>query len=85
MNDPSNTSPTAWQPIETAPKDGTAILLFSPDARGLLPSIGLWSAGEFPNGEIYADWIDCWADAVIDAEPTHWMHLPPPPIQKEPD
>jgi hypothetical protein len=63
-----------WQPIETAPMDGTAILLFT--GGGVIE--GHW---------IYREWqqcaISCSYDGaggpVFECVPTHWMPLPPPP------
>ena len=57
-----------WQPIETAPRDGSEILLFArgpykDDYRG----VGQWS-------EQRNDWL--WSFAI---RPTHWMPLPEPP------
>jgi len=61
-----------WQPIETAPKDGTEIIVYRPDA------------GVF--GAFYSD--ECWFCTYSGEDfslepPTHWMHLPPPPALKE--
>jgi hypothetical protein len=61
-----------WQPIDTAPKDGTAILIHP--AAGEMRVVhwridrGYWST-------------DSWDDGGYDADmhPTHWMPLPPPP------
>lgn len=73
-----------WQPIETAPKDGTSILGFQ-----------LWSIGP---GWCVLTWTE-WGEHVDEAglteikpgwtipedhyatcwEPTHWMPLPEPP------
>ncbi len=55
----------AWQPIETAPKDGTEIL------GCWLPSLvcGVVSWG-------FGEWAE--ADERVRA-PTHWMPLPEPP------
>ena len=52
-----------WQPIETAPKDGTSLLL--------LGSGGVWIA-EWDGKYWYA------GDNFVDF-PSHWMPLPPPP------
>jgi hypothetical protein len=61
-------APSGWQPIETAPRDGTLILMWiehTIDIKGG-PMIGGWhkkigfSASRFD-------------------VPTHWMPLPPPP------
>lgn len=58
-----------WQPIETAPKDGTVILI----GAHLGIDIGLW-----------ADWLNGWIDEAQSGYhdpnwPTHWMPLPNPP------
>jgi len=62
-----------WQPIETAPKDGTEFLAWYPPDDG--------DDGFFD----IADWIempkfvnaDSWTRGGLD--PTHWMPLPEPP------
>lgn len=75
-------SPT-WQPIETAPKDGTAFLGYLPADR--FPAVCLWQAYEPADAaEIGADgyWAfgeDLIGDVEGHAEVTHWMPLPPPP------
>ena len=59
----------SWQPIETAPKDGSCILAWWPHWRSRAV-IAYWSTQ------------DCWAsiDALTwDIPPTHWMPLPNPP------
>jgi hypothetical protein len=71
----------AWRPIETAPKDGTHILLSAP---------GRVTCGEWivPNGP---DWDDepLWGswDGNFSEEnpPTHWQPLPAPPAILAPD
>lgn len=52
-----------WQPIETAPKDNTRILLWD----GQIASTGSWYHDEWAGDDYEA----------IDA--THWMPLPDPP------
>ena len=54
-----------WQPIETAPKDGSFILLASPKGR---IADGFWSL-------VYGVWS--WPYVMV--EPTHWMPLPERP------
>lgn len=60
-----------WQPIETAPKDGTRVLLFR---RGWAESVsvgwwgGLWETWNVAGG-ITSEFV----------HPTHWMPIPEPP------
>lgn len=84
-----------WQPIETALKDGTLILLLVPasdECEGLLEdstvgrTIGSWAVkttGE--EGWNFAGWDWC-HDAYVEGggEPTHWQPLPPPPLGDTP-
>jgi hypothetical protein len=62
-----------WRPIETAPKDGSDVLLYcrcQHDGRAYAPdrNVGWW--------EPAAGWWHA-RDGLI--EPTHWMPLPAPP------
>jgi hypothetical protein len=58
-----------WQPIETAPKDGTMILLCTP-------------GGKAAGGAFHARY-KVWSWPYVMAEPTHWQPLPPAPITGE--
>jgi hypothetical protein len=64
-----------WQPIETAPKDGTVIDLWIPGWERFADCH--WSKIE-PAG-----WTSDFGDVVLECtgntEPTHWMPLPEPP------
>lgn len=72
-----------WQPIETAPKDGTFILAV---VAGFTPAVARWeyhygegsfeyldpeSLAAYEHFQAYIDSSDPWA-------PTHWMPLPEP-------
>ena len=57
---------TKWQPIETAPKDGTPVLLWGPWGE-----VGMWCYSH-PIG-----WNDGY-EALMHT-PTHWMPLPEAP------
>lgn len=59
-----------WQPIETAPKDGFHILLWSDDIQ----FVGFWAQGRAGGWCAVAD--KC---PSIKPNPTHWMPLPAPP------
>lgn len=67
---------TKWQPIETAPKDGTVFLAYSQDlsGNGLSPFISCCSW--HPDAGFCTDDI---------CEPTHWLPLPSSPFQQEPE
>jgi hypothetical protein len=59
-----------WEPIETAPKDGTQVMLYFP--RRYQGKGGI-SWGCFINGE----WLD--SRAIRDDDASHWMPMPAPP------
>lgn len=63
---------TKWQPIETAPRDGTWVLCYS---EGVI-SHAFWESNEF-DGDCHwggKDWYyPKWS------QPTHWMPAPAPP------
>jgi hypothetical protein len=79
-----------WQPIETAPRDGRAILIWEPsrDERNRMftedggyvefdhprYAIGYWRV--FYDGKAWASWGDRNNERV---NPTHWQPLPAPP------
>lgn len=63
-----------WQPIETAPKDGTAILGY----------FGQTAGDEPPDMAVIRydkkyEWVIADLDTEQVDEPTHWMPLPDPP------
>lgn len=72
----------SWQPISTAPRDGTWFLAQG-DGRGL--------SGDFENCTFVCTWEDDlggytgWQSVPGDypAQPTHWMPLPNPPLGPE--
>ena len=60
-----------WQSIETAPKDGTWILAWLGGIAQIADTIQ-WAYGGWWNG----------SDGYVrsSAHPTHWRHLPDPPV-----
>jgi Protein of unknown function (DUF551) len=70
--------PSPWQPIETARKDGTRVLLFCPYGRTWI-GVGAWEENLYHNGE--KAWTTDDGESVVLAydPPTHWMPLPEPP------
>lgn len=77
-----------WQTIDSAPKDGTRVLLL--DKHGEI-TIGWWETGrEFSGSDHYNDWssgaisaggYDAGFDRVYYV--THWRPLPSPPVPAE--
>ena len=80
-----------WLPIETAPKDGTAVLVM----RDIWPGsetgrakrcvghntyVAAWWADEGNSGE-WVCYMDRIEEPICPIKPTHWMQLPPPPIE----
>lgn len=63
-----------WQPIETAPKDGSDLLLFNGQIF-----IGSWSetGAWFDDRRLWSDTMYGYADP----QPTYWMPLPQPPMR----
>lgn len=57
-----------WQPIETAPKDGTEVLTFN-------RTLGIIVAA------CKKEWVDTWDGHKLYGEFTHWMPLPEPPLE----
>lgn len=80
-----------WQPIETAPRDGTPILIWQPDADAYFGPRNSWRNKHADPMQYFDDarWaIGYWRpwpnggwgnrNATV-VNPTHWMPLPPPP------
>lgn len=84
-----------WQPIETAPKDGTDILLgFANDNRPAVVAVGVGNnpdtvalVGRAKVARWYAmpfrGWYESWDEYdslnAVKGCPTHWMPLPEAP------
>lgn len=83
-----------WRPIETAPLDGTAVLLYVPGQKSWhrltgMPDmmIGMWTNQNYTPAGWFGDYGDVdqgyeSTGAYFEHErldPTHWMPLPPPP------
>ena len=56
---------TAWKPIETAPRDGTRILILH-EERFVVTA--------FSSGEVC--WRESWSRELIHGKQTHWMPIP---------
>ena len=63
-----------WQPIETAPRDGTKVLIWIPDRGALFKTTGMHVAR-------YVSQYELWSMPGLGGlVPTHWMRLPTPPF-----
>jgi hypothetical protein len=58
-----------WQPIETAPKDGTAILVHCNRM-----TYEAWYS------QVWNHFVHAVTGGTHEVEPTHWMPLPPKPV-----
>lgn len=76
-----------WQPIETAPKDGTVVLLYWRAEHGP-DTVDYFASGEYTRfgdgsggwcGESFHASVDGYWTRLLAERPTHWMPLPPPP------
>ncbi|MDT6962883.1 hypothetical protein QTN24_15390 [Cupriavidus sp. SZY C1] len=81
-----------WQPIATAPKDGTNIIVTNgssvaqgwwcseePYVREQRDLTGAWIDQQESDG--FEGWLDC--DGGMQPDPTHWMPLPQPPAMQK--
>lgn len=62
-----------WQPIESAPKDGTRILLHMDGTDEPSPAVGEWGMDFWMKKNWCMEAGDYWPGA------THWAPLPAPP------
>ena len=82
-----------WQPIDTAPRDGTRILVAVPDAplylrgrvRGWYIAVVSWheACGD-PNGPFPSDSTPAGFYERYKLVPSHWVPLPEPPGEAAP-
>ena len=80
-----------WQCIETAPKNGSVLILWNGTSLGT----GSWEAyARDSRGHAIGIDADCQADCVdrwvwtgegfaVDPQPTHWHAMPEPPVTSE--
>lgn len=77
---PAAPAVAGWHPIETAPKDGTIILLVGGTYHGN-PFPGYWELRPFSPGR---PWVSVVNDRrLYEHVPTHWMPLPAAPAKQE--
>lgn len=69
-----------WQPIETAPKDGTRIIAWRVNVMS--PFVVFWREHGLSAEDGEFGWLTLSGIKVhrcYGADPTHWMSLPAPP------
>ena len=76
----SDTNTATWQPIETAPKDGQWLILYT-----LIGGVqcGYWGGTYFGRDPDWIQYAHRGDLEPIDGVPTHWMPLPEPPGKGE--
>lgn len=67
-----------WQPIETAPADGTVILAYRRDA-GVFSAHYVSPADAVGGDDDEPHWFTTDGEDLTRCMPTHWMPLPEPP------
>lgn len=73
-----------WQPIETAPRDGTPVLIcWAAPGYSASMAVAEWDQDyaemDFTDGVGWRDGSDYGCGGMIGAMPSHWMPLPEPP------
>ena len=75
---------TEWQPIETAPKDGTVLIGKIPNGNLDFNNEIKWVSGWCALYKM--EWggmkKEIWLKLNDEHQPTHWMPLPKPPKQE---
>ena len=81
-----------WKDIESAPRDGTRILLFNDAEVYVGRWFDLWATWGVNVKSTDGNWQsfanigeEKWGDRVLNAGPSHFMPLPPPPAIGEND
>ena len=60
-----------WLSMDTAPKDGTVIIVYRPVYDGTyIPKVGM---------DYWHKRLDCWAKSRENTPPVKWQHFPEPP------
>ena len=77
-----------WQPIETAPRDGTVILVFQGAGDGFYTEKGQigtarWREQLMLGGSMTWCAADCCDGVTTYDNATHWMPLPAPPAPRQ--
>ena len=86
INEAGSIEMTDWQPIDTAPKDGTDIIVMYMHINTQIVHAAFWMEYEegLDDPDIEGWWSYVWSEVSrtkLDGScsPTHWMPLPPDP------
>lgn len=72
-----------WKPIETAPKDGSNILVHDPRFMHYASACDAVALPAFWGGAVYKT-VPKWLSAIdheMEYQPTHWMPMPEAPVR----
>lgn len=77
IEDALQSLPNKWQPIDTAPRDGTFVLVCEKDNSAIYEARFMWD-----------DWYPAMQSdsdeyAPMKGYPSHWMPLPEPPQERK--
>lgn len=74
---------TGWRDIESAPRDGSEILVFEATPTGPFMRVGYWEehGEDIDTGRPSSGWSEADDGYVGFINPTHWMPLPAPPTK----
>ncbi len=73
---------TEWQPISTAPKDGSAILCYDPTDEDNPMYVVRWDeymVHWLEDEMITGEWLEAGGERYSTWQPTHWIPLPEKP------
>lgn len=69
----------SWQPIETAPKDGSLILLWCVFGDADEPAVAHWANNVIQDGPFGPmSWRELDGGGIAELVPTHWKHIGKP-------
>ncbi len=76
-----------WQPIETAPRDGTRVLIYQPNAprQNVMEAYWAMPYEDAPEEQCWwntPDGISGRGYTILSEAVTHWQPLPPPPEER---
>jgi len=70
-----------WQPIETAPKDGTTVLLYLPEYDEVRTAFYATAVEDGDEQWVIARSVGETAIAFIARNPSHWQPVPASPLR----